>query len=203
MLALAGALAAAFGVAPAAADPPTVRIIEEPQVSQPPPFSSGGRTVVVPRTSIIIDDGTRRERTEAARKVVLEGEASVLDGDTLRIEGRVIRLYGIDAAEAAQTCRIGAIEYPCGAMASAKLATLTLGHTVRCEGRDANREGDLLAVCFVGKTELNAALVEAGWALAYRRESEAYAAAEEHAKKAQKGLWRGGFVPPWEWRIRH
>lgn len=197
------ALAALALPGPSRADPPTVRIIEEPQVSQPPPFSSGGRTVVVPRTSIIIDDGTRRDIKAEARQVVIEGQASVLDGDTLRIEGRVIHLHGIDAAEPAQTCRLGSTEYPCGAMASARLAELTLEKTVRCEGRDKTREGELLAVCFVGKTELNAAMVEAGWALAFRRESEAYAAVEERANKAKSGVWRGGFIRPWEWRLRH
>lgn len=202
MLGLAALLAAA-PAAPAAADPPTVRIIEQPQVSQPPPFSTGGRTVVVPRTSIVIDDGTRRDIRAEALKVAIEGEATIFDGDTLRIEGRVIRLHGIDAAEPAQTCRLGSIEYPCGAMAAARLTELTLGKTVRCEGRDRTREGDLLAACFVGKAELNQAMVESGWALALRRESERYAGAEDRASKAQRGLWRGGFVRPWEWRMRN
>ena len=205
MLALAALVSWAplFGAGPAAADPPTVRIIETPQVSQPPPFSSGGRTVVVPRTSIVIDDGTRRDIKAEAQAVKVEGEATILDGDTLRIEGRVIRLHGIDAAEPAQTCRLGSIEYPCGAMASARLAELTLGKRVRCEGRDRTREGELLADCFVGATALAEAMVEAGWALVLRRDGERYAAAEERANKAQRGLWRGGFVRPWEWRIRH
>ena len=44
----------------ARADPPTVRIIEEPVVSQPSPFSSTGETVVVPRTRIIIGGDSAR-----------------------------------------------------------------------------------------------------------------------------------------------
>ena len=35
----------------------TVRVTEEPAVSQPPPFSTRGQTVVVPRTRIEIDEG--------------------------------------------------------------------------------------------------------------------------------------------------
>ncbi|MSP51501.1 MAG: hypothetical protein EXQ91_03785 [Alphaproteobacteria bacterium] len=34
----------------------TVRVTEEPVVSQPPPFSASGRTVVVPRTRVEVDE---------------------------------------------------------------------------------------------------------------------------------------------------
>jgi hypothetical protein len=40
----------------------------------------------------------------------------------------------------------------------------------------------------------------AGWALAYRRYSMDYVAAEDEARKAKRGMWRGTFVKPWEWR---
>jgi endonuclease YncB( thermonuclease family) len=43
-------------------------------------------------------------------------------------------------------------------------------------------------------------LVSAGWALAYRRYSKDYVDAENQARKARRGMWRGTFVKPWEWR---
>jgi len=43
-------------------------------------------------------------------------------------------------------------------------------------------------------------LVSAGWALAYRRYSMDYVAAENEARKAKRGMWRGTFVKPWKWR---
>jgi endonuclease YncB( thermonuclease family) len=43
-------------------------------------------------------------------------------------------------------------------------------------------------------------MVHTGWALAYRRYSKLYVAIEEKAKAAKRGMWRGEFVPPWEWR---
>ena len=52
----------------------------------------------------------------------------------------------------------------------------------------------------VGGPELNAWLVSEGWALAYRRYSTDYVAEEQAAKEARRGLWRGEFIAPWEWR---
>jgi hypothetical protein len=37
-------------------------------------------------------------------------------------------------------------------------------------------------------------------ALAYRKYSTEYVDEEDAARAAQLGIWRGGFVPPWEWR---
>jgi hypothetical protein len=42
--------------------------------------------------------------------------------------------------------------------------------------------------------------VSAGWALAYRRYSRDYVDAENEARKANRGMWRGTFVKPWDWR---
>ena len=50
----------------------------------------------------------------------------------------------------------------------------------------------LLATC--------AWLVKNGWALAYRRYSKAYVGQEQAAQAAGRGMWRGEFVMPWDWR---
>ena len=42
--------------------------------------------------------------------------------------------------------------------------------------------------------------VSAGWALAHRRYSTDYVDAEDEARKAKRGMWRGSFVKPWVWR---
>jgi hypothetical protein len=42
--------------------------------------------------------------------------------------------------------------------------------------------------------------VRNGWALAYRRYSRAYVAEERAAENAGRGIWRGDFVEPWDWR---
>ena len=39
-----------------------------------------------------------------------------------------------------------------------------------------------------------------GWAVAYRRFSTDYVLHEDIARKAQRGVWRGKFQMPWDWR---
>ena len=43
-------------------------------------------------------------------------------------------------------------------------------------------------------------LVSAGWALAYHQYSTDYVDAEDEARKAKRGMWRGSFMKPWVWR---
>ena len=57
-----------------------------------------------------------------------------------------------------------------------------------------------VAVCYVGSLNINEQMVVDGWALAYRRYSMDYVRAEKFAKSRREGMWRGEFVPPWEWR---
>src|SRR5690349_7808869 len=44
----------------------------------------------------------------------VEGIARVIDGDTLELAGERIRLWGIDAPERSQTCRLTAQALRCG-----------------------------------------------------------------------------------------
>ena len=39
-----------------------------------------------------------------------------------------------------------------------------------------------------------------GWALALRPVSERYVVFEDRARAARRGLWKGQFVTPWDWR---
>ena len=36
--------------------------------------------------------------------------------------------------------------------------------------------------------------------MAYRRFSKKYVTAEEEAQREKRGIWRGRFMKPWEWR---
>ncbi len=125
----------------------------------------------------------------------------VSDGDSLRIDGERIRLWGIDAPELGQRCRHDGQSYDCGKASQAALSSLIGSSQVKCEMVDTDRYGRTVARCFVGGTDLGAAMVRLGWAVDFARYSKGYYAGEqEQAKAAGRGLWGGDFEPPWEWR---
>lgn len=130
------------------------------------------------------------------------GVAKVVDGDTIDVDGERIRLHGIDAPEKKQECGVAATAWPCGKMSSNVLMDAVAGHEVTCTGDKRDRYGRLIGICYVDGQSLNALMVREGWALAYRRYGLDYVSEEQQARAEGRGLWRGTFVEPWEWR-RH
>ena len=131
----------------------------------------------------------------------ITGPAKVIDGDTIEVAGVRIRLHGIDAPELEQMFQWRGKQRGCGAMALAALEALTAGVKVRCEVVERDRHGRLVAKCYSSNgVDIGRRMVAAGWALAYRRYSTDYVDAEEKARKARRGMWRGTFTKPWEWR---
>ncbi len=128
----------------------------------------------------------------------LSGRAFVLDGDSLELNGRRLRLEGIDAPEGRQTCQHDGKAWPCGRQATAALRRLVAGRQVKCRELGRDRYDRLLAECHVGETDIAAEMVRQGWALSYR--AGKYIEEEEQAKRAKAGIWSGKFLPPREWR---
>ncbi len=130
----------------------------------------------------------------------ITGTARVIDGDTIEVAGQRIRLHGIDAPESRQMCLAEGVRWRCGQRAALRLAG-KIGHsTVTCKGRDTDRYGRTVAICYVRGEDLNHWMVINGWALAYQRYSKKYVGEERAAQASRLGVWRGQFVPPWEWR---
>jgi endonuclease YncB( thermonuclease family) len=129
------------------------------------------------------------------------GIASVIDGDTIDIHGQRIRLFGIDAPESNQPCmRPNRERWHCGQQASLALADRIGRAIVRCEQRDVDRYGRVVAVCFMGAEDLNRWMVVNGWAVAFRRYSLEYVADENIARRNRANIWSGEFDLPWDWR---
>ena len=126
----------------------------------------------------------------------LTGRVEVVDGDTLRIAGETIRLHAIDAPEAGQRCT-GADGRPwrCGRAATRALARLARGG-LRCEGRERDRYGRLVAKCYAGERDVAEVLVRAGAAFAYPEFGADYVDAEKAALFAGRGVWQGGATRP-------
>lgn len=130
----------------------------------------------------------------------LTGRASIIDGDTLEIRGRRIRLWGIDAPESSQPCQRAGQPWRCGQAAALALADWIGERTTICEQRDTDRYRRVVARCMVGGTDVSAWMVENGWAMAFRRYSLDYIGHEDRARRMRAGIWDSTFQPPWEWR---
>ena len=130
----------------------------------------------------------------------ITGSAYVIDGDTIDISDVRIRLNGIDTPEIEQICRTNGLIWHCGIEATKVMRHLTKGKTVNCIGNTKDQYDRLIANCFVGQLNLNATMVEAGMALAYRYYSLEYVEQEVFARKTKQGLWSGEFIAPWDWR---
>ena len=131
----------------------------------------------------------------------LDGQARVIDGDTLVVSGQHIRLDGIDAPETKQVCQRDG-DWRCGLAATEALKALIGTSAVRCKGSTKDRYKRLIATCWVGSTNLNQDMVRSGWAVAYRRYSITYVPAEDEARGNKEGLWSSEFQMPWERRVR-
>nr|WP_084298894.1 thermonuclease family protein [Bradyrhizobium sp. WSM1743] len=134
--------------------------------------------------------------------VDLTGQASIIDGDTIEIHGTRIRLWGIDAPESGQLCRgADSLQYRCGAKTANALDAFIAGRPVTCAPTDHDRYGRTVATCGVGGTDLGDWLVRQGLALDWPRYSRGrYAAAQDEARRGERGIWSGSFVEPWRFR---
>lgn len=128
----------------------------------------------------------------------------VHDGDTFRLAGVTVRLWGIDAPELRQECQDGGGRwYACGQRAKEVLAALVRSGKIVCQQRDSDRYGRVVAACRVDGRDINSEMVAQGWAVAYRTFTAAYEPAEVEAKQRGLGIWAGRFVMPDVWRRAH
>jgi len=131
----------------------------------------------------------------------LTGPARVIDGDTLEIGGRHVRLEGIDAPETAQTCGRRFIgTWSCGTVATNALNDLVSGHEVSCESRGTDKYDRMLGICFVAGRDINAEMVREGFAWAFVKYSKTYVQEEAEARALHAGIWQGESEPAWVYR---
>lgn len=128
------------------------------------------------------------------------GRSRVIDGDTLDVANRRIRLAGIDAPERAQEC-LDAQGQPsaCGETSRRTLDDLVGRGPVTCRPIELDRYGRVIATCEFKGADLGEVMVTAGQAIANGR----YAAIEAEAKLARRGIWAGTFDAPAAWRNAH
>ena len=137
-------------------------------------------------------------------------KVKVIDGDTITIKGKNIRLHGIDAPEIKQICYNKYNNpYMCGIIAKDYLEDLINRRGVKekkkiyCYYSSRARYKRIVGKCYIGaesKIHLNSNMVRFGYAVAYKKYSNDYVKEEEDAKFMKWRLWEGKFDLPEEWR---
>lgn len=130
----------------------------------------------------------------------ISGPATAIDGDSLTVSGISVRLNGIDAPEAKQTCDRAGVTWDCGEEAARQLRALVADAQVQCRTRGTDAYGRSLAVCNANGLELNRTMVATGWATAFRNYSQDYIADEQRAKVDRVGIWNSTFQLPQDYR---
>lgn len=146
-------------------------------------------------------------RSENINKI--SGFAKVVDGDTIKINSKKIRLYGIDAPEKKQKCKKTYLtisfmsftkDYMCGEVSTQKLIIKINKQKLNCNILDVDRYKRLIGECFKRNINLNSWMVSNGYAVAYRKYSKKYVSDEINAKNNKLGIWQGKFEMPWDYR---
>ena len=142
----------------------------------------------------------------------ISGYAKIIDGDTIKINSKKIRLYGIDAPEKKQTCKksyliIGNFfftkNYLCGEVSTNELTKKINNHIIKCKIKDVDRYSRFIGECYKRNENLNSWLVSNGYAVAYRKYSKKYISDEINAKNDKLGVWQGKFEMPWNFRRKN
>lgn len=121
---------------------------------------------------------------------------TVVDGDTLKLNGTTYRLWGIDAPELSQTCG----DWIAGQYAAAFLRQIIEGRKVECEAKTIDRYGRTVALCRADGFDLGAWMVRQGMAHAYAKYSRDYSHFEDIAKDLGLGIHGANCKPGWEYR---
>lgn len=133
----------------------------------------------------------------------VSGSARVVTGSTVNIKGLNIKMYGIDAPDITQTCANHFGQgYYCGREARSWLQNWINNRIVTCHILGKVENGWATGTCFVDNNsyDLAAVVVNAGWAVAYTKNTDIYVAYENQANANRRGLWAGRFYKPWDWR---
>jgi endonuclease YncB( thermonuclease family) len=123
-----------------------------------------------------------------------------IDGDTIKLDGTIWRLWGIDAPELRQQCADG---WMAGVEAKRALQRLMGVGTVQCEDRGRDRYQRSIGLCRASGRDLGADMVSVGMAWAFTRYSSDYVGQERAALGARLGVHAHDCAKAWDWRARN
>ena len=138
---------------------------------------------------------------------IIKGNAIIVDGDTIKINGKIIRFGGIDAPESyfkgkKQSCIEDNKEVFCGKISKIKLIEKIGSNSLNCKiEKNKDKYKRLIGECFIKNESLSIFMVRNGYAFDWPRYSKGkFASDQEYAKINKQGFWNMKFEYPWIWR---
>ena len=133
----------------------------------------------------------------------IKGFASVIDGDSIMVNNKKIRLAAIDAAELDQKCfKKEIIKYDCGNESYKFLKNIVHKKHIKCYYNNKDIYNRYLGKCFVKNININEEILKNGMAIIYNftTSSNRLKNFELQARGNKLGLWRGSFLEPKKYR---
>jgi len=127
----------------------------------------------------------------SSEKSIAKGKATIIDGDTIKINDEKIRFAGIDTPE----------KNKIGHEFSKKKLKEKIGNNIIICIREPKLDpwGRTIAECFIGSESISSFMVRNGYACDYVKYSKKkYAKEQEYAKSKKLGIWKMNFDPSWE-----
>ena len=127
----------------------------------------------------------------SSEKNIVKGIATIIDGDTIKINGERIRFGGIDTPEREKI----------GHQFSKEKLKEKIGKKIVVCVREKNKDywKRTVAECFINDESLSSFMVINGYACDYVKYSKKkYAKEQEYAKTNKMGIWKMKFNPSWE-----
>ena len=133
----------------------------------------------------------------------VEGRGVALTGDTLRVGRTTVRLSGIEAPVAGQTCEsANSGPWRCDMAAREALARVLAKGRVRCKLGSTDDEGRRFGTCHIGDKDVAAELVSGGHVFATSGLFTSYGSLESAARSGKAGIWGGEAARPDDYRAQ-
>lgn len=113
------------------------------------------RTIALAIGFVVVASALILSRQQQEELVVLAGQASVIDGDTLRVAGQKVRLQGLAAPE---------MDRAGGQAAKDAMIEIIAGRPVSCQLDGTKTHDRVVGVCSIGDRDVAAELVSRGLA---------------------------------------
>lgn len=124
----------------------------------------------------------------------------VVDGDSLEINNKRIRLMGIDAPEYMQTCKDNNNKlYKCGHQSTTFLKNLIKDKSIKCLIHKKDQYDRFLCTCYIDDLDINKEMIKKGQAITYLETN--YHQEQLFAKQNKLGIWSGDFIHPRLFRL--